>query len=196
MGTLPSKNINIMKEAANQAWLALGKEYLRQICDAVPGRLTRILAANSGHIDTSNESNTTTRICPRHHGGTVVRLCRHERIQSRSSSLRDCNVIFRSFYVTSVTISHFRINFNPMVFYNMRPNVLLIGHLNFSIYSCTSDMHVESFMQKASLPCDYHGHILGISPKNFKLPCSRTCHPRRSTGTRSSTAPPSLKDLL
>ena len=51
MGTLPSKNIDIMKEAANQAWLALGKEYLKQICDAFPGRLTRILAANGGPIE-------------------------------------------------------------------------------------------------------------------------------------------------
>ena len=51
IGTLPSKNVEVMKECANQAWDSLSKEYIEKVCSAFSGRLKRVIAANGGPIE-------------------------------------------------------------------------------------------------------------------------------------------------
>ena len=50
MGTLPSKNINVMKTCANQAWEEISREDITTICDSFIPRLTRI-AMEGGPIN-------------------------------------------------------------------------------------------------------------------------------------------------
>ena len=51
MGTLPSKNIEVMKTAANQAWEAMDKDYIIKVCEDFVPRLMRIIAADRGPIE-------------------------------------------------------------------------------------------------------------------------------------------------
>ena len=53
MGTLPSKNINVMKQAANAAWDTFTKEEIIRMCDGFQERLTRVIAAEGGPIEFS-----------------------------------------------------------------------------------------------------------------------------------------------
>ena len=51
MGTLPSKNIEVMKTCANQAWDEISRDEVIRICDSFIPRLTRILAKEGGPIE-------------------------------------------------------------------------------------------------------------------------------------------------
>ena len=51
MGTLPSKNIDVMKSAANGAWDTLSREEIISMCDRFQERLTRVIAADGGPIE-------------------------------------------------------------------------------------------------------------------------------------------------
>ena len=51
MGTLPSKNIQVMKEAAERAWDSITREEIITMCDGFQERLTRVIAADGGPIE-------------------------------------------------------------------------------------------------------------------------------------------------
>ena len=53
MGTLPSKNIEVMKEAADAAWGTFSREEIISMCDGFQERLTRVIAADGGPIEYS-----------------------------------------------------------------------------------------------------------------------------------------------
>ena len=53
MGTLPSKNIEVMKDAANAAWDTITREEIISMCDGFQERLTQVLATEGGPIEFS-----------------------------------------------------------------------------------------------------------------------------------------------